>query len=137
MAFSDEQRKKIETLTTEFLLEVRAAYLRAGASPLKHYDQIQARIRAAERSTATVEQWTTKVLSGLQLGPLSSSGSQALRDLCDAVRDLGGHGDFLALVRDEWGLLMATLRKLAEERRASREEMDPNTGEMKEANHGA
>jgi hypothetical protein len=60
-----------------------------------------------------------------------------LRDLCDAVRELGVHGDFLALVRDEWGLLMALLRKLAEERRVAREVMDPNTGEMKEANHDA
>lgn len=131
---TEEQKERLRTATVEFLLEVRRAYLMAGASPLKHWDQIQSRMLSAARRSATADEWTTAVLRGLQLPALGgqrrggNSASRALIDLTSTVREFDAAGEWLDLVQREYGLLMALTREAAEKRAAER--MDQETGEV-------
>ena len=134
---SDEKAEKLRTLTVEFVLEVRAAYLKNGGGPLKHWEQIQARMIGAARRSATADEWATAVVRRLQLPALGSNGSRALHDLCAAVRESGATGEWLTMIEREYGLLLAMARRISEERRDAREAMDPTTGEMKEVHDGA
>lgn len=118
----EKQKERLRSLIVEFLLEVRAAYLRAGGSPLKHWDQMQNRMRSAARRTSSPAEWATQLLRGLQLPAPSSLASQALLDLDGYVREAGVGRAWLALIELEYGLLMALTRKCAEQRREAREE---------------
>lgn len=118
----DEATKdKLRTKTVEVLLVMRAAYLASGANPLKHWDQIQDRMRSAARRSQTPEEWATALARGLQLPALSSSGSRALLDLVAAVAERGCAAAWLDLIEREYGLLMALCRLCAEERRATKD----------------
>lgn len=130
---SEEQKEQLRTKTVEFLLEVRRAYLMAGASPLKHWDQIQSRLLSAARRSTTADEWTTALLGGLQLPALGgsrkggNSASRVLIDLTSAVREQDAAGEWLDLVQREYGLLMAMTRMAAEQRAATL--ADQETGE--------
>lgn len=131
---SEEQKERLRTLTVEYLLEVRRAYLMAGASPLKHWDQIQSRLLSAARRSTTADEWTTALLRGLQLPALGgsrrggSSASRALIDLTSAVREADAAAEWLDLIQREYGLLMALTREAAEKRADAR--MDKETGDV-------
>lgn len=109
--------EKLRTLTVEVLLTVRAAYLAAGGNPLKHYDQIENRMRSAARRSQTPEEWTTALYRGLQLPAPSSSGSRALVDLAAFVAEQRCAVAWLDLIEREHGYLMAMMRLCAEQRR--------------------
>lgn len=119
---TEEQKERLRTLTVEFLLEVRRAYLMAGASPLKHWDQLQSRMLSAARRSATADEWTTAVLRGLQLPALGgsrkggNSASRVLIDLTSTIREADGAGEWLDMIQREYGLLMAMTREAAEKR---------------------
>lgn len=123
MALNEEEKEKLRTRTVEFLLCLRAQYLAGGANALRHYDQIQNRMLAAARQSATAEEWTTAMMRGLQLPAPNSSTCSAILDLSNAVRDVGEQGceEWFGLLEREYGLLMALVRKCAEERKAKRE----------------
>lgn len=124
MAIKDEDLERLRTKTVEFILCVRAEYLRAGASPLKHWDQIQNRMLSAARRSTSADEWATTLCRGLQLPALNSASSKALIDLGATVRELGGAAEWLDMVQREYGLLMAMARLSADERRAAREEKE-------------
>lgn len=114
-----------------FLMGVRAQYLRGGANPLKAWDQLSERLRAASRRSVTVEEWATSILRGLQLSGPTSSTSSALADLVLAVRTRaggdggsGGADTFLRLMEREWGAVIALAQLEAERRRAARTATD-------------
>lgn len=105
-------------LTAGALLDLRSAYLKAGASPLKHWDQILDRMRAAARTSASVEEWHTSMCRSLQLGAPSSSASSALAELRATVGS--ARGSWLDMIDREHGLLMAMARLEAERRKNAR-----------------
>lgn len=114
-------REKLRTKTIEFILACRRQYLMNGANAIKHWEQIQNRCLSACRRASTPEDWCTKVLRGLQLAHLDSSGSSTLTDLVAAVIEGGATDEWLRLVQDELGYLMATARGIADEQRAAKE----------------
>ena len=101
------------------VLDVRAEYLAAGASPLKHWDQLHAAVVVAARSSEDVETWVSTLRRRLNLSapsPASSTSSVALTQTVDADTQ-----EFLDLVESEVGLVMARARLEAERRRDARE----------------
>lgn len=114
-------KEKLRTLTVEVLLELRNAYLRDGANPLKHWEQLQNRMRSASRRSRTPEEWATMIARGLQLRAFGSSGSQALIDLVAVVAEQGCAAEWLDLVEREYGFLMALTRRCAEQRREAKD----------------
>jgi single-stranded DNA-specific DHH superfamily exonuclease len=130
MAIPREMEERLEMLTADVLLEIRAQYLAGGATALKHWEQISDRMRAATRTQATPQAWCTKLLRDLQISTPSSSTSSALEKLCEAVGILGKRGpsEWLRLIDAEHAFLIARTRTMAEERR------DARTARMAEAN---
>jgi hypothetical protein len=122
MMLSKERKERLRNETVDLLLEMRAAYL-AGGSPnvLHHWDIMQSRMRIAARSTSSVEEWATSMSRALQLQAPSVSYSVSLRALADDVREVRAARDFLQLVEDEYGYLMALARGIAEQRKATKE----------------
>lgn len=119
----DEEKERVRNLTIEHVLDVRAAYLRtSGASPLKHWDMIQSRMRAAAKTTSSVEEWATALARALHLDAPSSAYSQSLLALADYVRERKGAPEFLQMIDDEYGYVMAMARSLAERRKEAREQ---------------
>lgn len=112
-------REAVRHLTVFALLDLRTAYLANGASPLKHWDQILDRMRAAARTSASVAEWHSAMLRGLQLGAPTSAACSGLSELQSTVG--AASGDFLDLIEREHGLLLAMARLEAERRRDARD----------------
>lgn len=120
--------------TVDVLLELRGAYLRSGANPLKAWDQIADRLRAAARTTANVPEWLTAMSRSLQLGAPSSSLSSAAERLTAAA---GARPvDWLDLLEREHGYVIARTRLAAEKRRAARNTEDIEEDALKAALRG-
>ena len=119
MARANEETKEAwRNLLVLVLLDLRAAYLAAGASPLKHWDQLLDRMRASSRTSSSVEEWHTSMCRSLQLGAPSSAASSTLSEL---VLTVGPYrSELLDLVEREHGYLMAKARLEAERRKAER-----------------
>lgn len=118
-------KERLRTLTVEHILDVRALYLRTtSANPLKHWELLQARVRAAAKTTSSVEEWGTELARAMRLETPSSDSSRSLRALADFVRERRAAREFLQLIDDEWGYVMALARGLAEERKESRNVRD-------------
>lgn len=117
-----EQREHLVRLTVDLLLQIRRAYLAAGGSPLRHWDQMTDRMRAAARTTATVPEWSTAIMRSLQLGAPSSSLSSAIEKLTIATIEIGA-SSFLDLIEREHGYVMARARLAADQRREAAKEM--------------
>ena len=117
----ETEKEKLRTLTVEHVLDVRAAYLKtAAANPLKHWDVIQARLRAAAKTSSSVEEWSTDMVRSLRLEAPSVSFSQSVRSLADYVRERKAAREFLQLVDDEYGYVMAMARSIAEQRKEAK-----------------
>lgn len=117
----EETREKLRQQTVAVLLTVRNEYLSAGANPLKHWDQIQDRLRSAARTSADVPEWVTKLSRSLGLASPSRARCSATDTLAGTVRELACAGAWLDLVEDEHGYLMAMTMLEADKRRAARE----------------
>lgn len=131
---TDTQRTVLQTLTMHVLLELRALFLASGASPLSHWDQIESRLQASTRTSASVEEWLTSMKRGLRLVTTSSSLSSAAVRLADEVALLGPRGAlvWLDMVSREVGYLMAITRLEAEDRRAQKAADDARMREIVE-----
>ena len=118
MRLNEEQKERLRNLTVEVLLDVRGAYLKTpGCNVLKHYDQIQDRMRAAARQASSPEEWVTTMTRTLQLSSPTTATSHSFRDLADAVREMRAAREWLDLVEVEFGYLMAVARGAAEKRK--------------------
>lgn len=120
-------RETVRNMTVLVLLDLRAAYLANGASPLKHWDQMLDRIRAAARTSSTVAEWHTAVSRALQLGSPSNAASSTLAELVSTVG--AASGDFLDVIEREHGYLFAKARLEAERRREARTDTITMEGE--------
>lgn len=118
----EKVKEKLRTLTVELLLELRVAYLGSpGANALKHWDQLQERMRAAARTTASPEEWATKMRRDLNLSAPSSLGSKVFVELVHEVTERNARRDWLDMVEREHGYLIALSRLSAEKRKEARE----------------
>lgn len=113
-----EKRALWRDMTVRLVLAARAEYLAAGASPLKHWDQIKDRMRAAASTSGSASEWTTSLLRGLGLGAPGNPLSLATDALVTSIEMDGADDAFLAFVEAEHGLVLARAR-LESERRAA------------------
>lgn len=115
---SEEVAGRLRHATVRVLLELRAAYLRSGGSPIKHWSQIEDRMRAATRTSGSVEEWVTRMRDSLQLSGITSSASSAvvmLRDELDSTKT--SSRSWLDLIEREATYIMALARVEAEDRK--------------------
>ena len=101
--------------TVVVLLDARRMALRNGANPLKLWDQLQTRMRAAARTTASAPEWSTKFLRDLQIGAPDKELSRSIEALAAATQ--GRSAAWLALVEREHGYIIASARLEAERRK--------------------
>jgi len=119
---NESEKEKLRTLTVETLLELRGAYLGTShCNVLKHWDQIQDRMRIAARTTSSAEEWATSVQRALRLSSPSPRLSDSIMTLANEVRERRCASEWLQLVEDEYGFLMAMARSIAEQRKEARQ----------------
>lgn len=119
MKIDETRKERLRTLTVEFLLDLYRQAIRSGWSALDLWDQMSTRLRAAARTSAGPDEWTSAMLRSLkQPGPGKDS-SGSLIDLTAQVREWACASAWLDLLEREHGLLIAMARKLNEERRAA------------------
>jgi hypothetical protein len=115
---SEGEKEELRTLLVEHVLDVRAAYLQtAGANALRHWDMIQARVRASAKTASSVEEWATDLARSLRLDSPSPARAQHLVTLASFVRERRAAAEFLQLIDDEWGFVLAMARGIAEQRK--------------------
>jgi len=117
----EDQQRRVREAIVYLVLEARAEYLAGGANPLKHWDQIQDRMRAAARTSRALPDWATAFARGLSLSAPSKGRSSAILELMTAAD--GETSRVLALVEDEHSYLIALARRAAEEARARKAPM--------------
>lgn len=107
--------------TIKLLGCLRMQYLRTpSCSPMKHWEQLATRSRAASRTSANLAEWLTSMCRTLQIDTpdnWTSSAASALQSLLQSPRDVD---QWLEMVDRENGFLMATLRVEADQRRADK-----------------
>lgn len=117
----DQVKERLRTLTVEVVLAVRAEYLATpGVNVLKHWDQLQNRLRSAARTTATPEEWVTSLCRSLRLPSLHSASCSAVADLVHVVTEKRCADGWLAMIDAEYGWIMALARLSAEKTREAR-----------------
>lgn len=120
----ESRREAMRDATTAWMLAARWEYLgTTGCNVLRHWDQLQDRMRAASRMADDVPSWTTNIARALSLGAPSPQRASATAALAEAVgKDALA---WLDLVEEEHGYIMACARLAAEARsvkgRAARE----------------
>lgn len=114
----EKKRELLRQRTVSVLLAVRNEYLNAGANPLKHWDQIQDRLRAAARTSADVPGWITALSRSLNLTAPSRARCSATEALQSEAS--GCASEWLDLVEAEHGYLMAMAMLEADKKRAAR-----------------
>lgn len=115
-------KEKLRTQTVEVLLEIRSAYLRtSGVSVLKHWDQIQDRLRASARTTTGPEEWATSMARSLRLDSPNLRYSESLLALTHEVHDRKCANEWLELLEREYAFLIVMTRAMAEQRKEARE----------------
>lgn len=115
---------KLEALrsrTVSVLLGMRRQYLADGGSPLKHWEQIHARMRMAARTSASVAEWVTALQRSLKIQTPNSELSTSILELCDESACIADP-DFLDLIDREHGYIMALARAEADDRKQQRQE---------------
>lgn len=121
MKLTEYERQTMSNATVQVILDARLMALRNGANPLKLWDQLQARMRAAVRTTTNAAEWATKFLRDLQIAAPSKDLSRSMAEL---DRLTTGKADgWLALVEREHGFLIASARIEAERRADLKKEM--------------
>jgi len=117
----DNQKKRLETLAVELALALRSAYLseQGGRPPMNYWEQMENRMRAAARQTASASEWASLMQRRLQIGNLPKGASSALIDLVRFCDEHQAHTEFLDLVERDHGLLVALTRQIVEERKES------------------
>lgn len=118
---TESQLEELRNLTVKVLLEMRSAYLAAGANPLKHWEQLQTRAEVAVRTSPSVEEWVSKMQRKLGLSGPSKSISSAATILSDEVAAMKATTRWLDMVESEAGYLFALAQVEAEDRRERKE----------------
>lgn len=121
MALLQADRDRLVEATVSVIGQMRGAYLGTpGASVLRHWDQIQDRLRAASRTSSTPEEWVTSLSRSLKLPAPDRWLSDSIFELTSLVAALSAARDWLDLVEREHAYLMSLVRLRAEIRAAKR-----------------
>lgn len=119
---TEETAEKLRKATVRVLLGIRSAYLAAGANPLKHWDQLADRLRAAARTSGSVPEWYATMTRTLAIGGSLSSGSSAdVVELQRVVTEEASAEEWLDLLEREHAFIMAMARLEAEQARGAAE----------------
>lgn len=112
----ESRKQELRDATVDVVMELRRAYLMmSSCSVLKHWTQIQERLRAAARTTESVEEWSTKMCRSLGLACLGTEGAGRLVALKSIVGD--DRASWLDLLEKEYGAIMAAARLRVEEQK--------------------
>lgn len=118
---SEDEKERLRKATVSVILALRGLYLANGGNALKHWTQIEDRIRVAVRVCETPQEWVSKLKSDLQIPQTSSSLSSETVMLCEEVDVLNAATQWLSMVELELGYVMALARLEAEDRAEQRE----------------
>jgi len=119
----NDQKEEIEGRTVDLIMEVRREYLASGANPLKHWDQLQDRIRVAARTSTSVAEWVTTLSRSLGLAAPSNSRSLVISKLAETVGHVCTPDEWLDLVENEHSYLIAMGRLRAQESKERKQEL--------------
>lgn len=110
-----QRREELASASVAVLMALRAQYLAEGANPLRHWDQLQDRMRVATRTSDSPEQWVTTLARELRLSRAPSSElSTLVVKLADVVR--ANVAEWLEWLESEYGWVMAKMRLESERR---------------------
>jgi len=118
---TDERESTLLHAMVQLVLALRAEYLRSGANALKHWDQIQARLLVAAKTSTSAGDFVTRIAERLQLEAPSKTRSGATVGLRIATEELRPV-EWLEWVEDNVALIMASATLEADRRREAREE---------------
>lgn len=124
----EEQRKRaLETVRGHLvavILAVRRQYLAGGGGALKHWEQLQTRLRSAAMTTGSVQELVSSFLRGMRIEAPDKRTSLTAHDLMlclaahSSAHQLIDDDDVLDLIEREIGLLIAMARVRAGEKQA-------------------
>lgn len=123
MKLDEQTKEKLREATVAMVLAFRREFLANGGSPLKQWDQIGDRMRAAARTCSSPEEWATAIFRSLQLGSPSKDSSHSLASLAATVRESKCPREWLDLIEREHGYIVASARLEAEKRKAAKEQL--------------
>jgi hypothetical protein len=121
-----KQRAHLRLRLVELVVAVRRQYLSSGGKPLSHWDDIDARLRLALRTTGTLEALVERWLRDLRIPTPDSSVSLALcrlRDEVELQREAGWVASdraLFSLMDQQRALAMAEAREAVELAKAAR-----------------
>lgn len=118
---TEDEKERLRKATVRVILSLRGLYLANGGNALKHWTQIEDRIRVAVRVCESPQEWVSKLKSDLQISQTSSSLSSEAVMLCEEVDVLNAAAQWLSLVEQELGYVMALARLEAEDRAEQRD----------------
>lgn len=118
---TEDEKERLRKATVRVILSLRGLYLANGGNALKHWTQIEDRIRVAVRVSESPQEWVSKLKSDLQISQTSSSLSSEAVMLCEEIDVLNAASQWLSLVEQELGYVMALARLEAEDRAEQRE----------------
>jgi len=111
----EKQIDEMRTLTVDVVLDMRRRYLQTtGCSVLKHWAQIQNRMRIATRTSATPQEWFTRFCDSLHLPCADIPASLAFSRLSEYVEGRKLCSKWLDLIEEEYGAIMAMARLAVE-----------------------
>lgn len=129
MALEEKQKRVLEELTIEWLLQIRKEYLRSPqANVLKWADLLLSRLRISARTADGPEELGTSLRKRLCLQSPTLDSARSFDALVSEVRDQNCAGDYLRLVESRSAYVMAMVRVKAQEAKEARE-----AGEKEEA----
>jgi len=121
-----KQRAQLRARLVDLVVAVRRQYLSSGGKPLSHWDDIDARLRLALKTTGTLEALVERWFRDLRMPTPDNSTSLALcrlRDEIEAQREAGWVASDRALFHlfdQQRALAMAEARELVEAAKAAR-----------------
>jgi hypothetical protein len=115
-----EDLEQARLYTMLVVMEIRRLYLTAGANPLKHWEQLATRLRAAARTTAGVGEWVTSMLRSLGIPSPDKSLSLKMCDLEEEVSVVSA-SKWLDMLEREGAYIIALCQVEADERRVHKE----------------
>ncbi len=115
----DARREDMREATVLVLLGLRREYLAQGASPLKHWTQLQDRMRSAARMAVDVPTWVTQISRSLGIGAANAKHAKHVTSLATLIG--ADSAAWLDLLEEEHAYLIALARLAAQREKESRE----------------
>ena len=116
MALEEKQKRVLEELTIEWLLQIRREYLMSPqANVLKWADLLLSRLRISARTADGPEELGTSLRKRLCLPAPTLDSARSFDALVSEVRDQECAGDYLRLIEARSAYLLASVRVRADD----------------------